>query len=237
MLEVQILRFLEGAANAQGLTVIIDVLRASSTIVTVLEKKANHIIPCGSLEESYLLKSKGYKLIGERGGVPPLGFDYPNSPSLLYNEHIIGNKYAINTQGGSQGIVQAKKASDVIIGCFLNYSALVEYIRRSDTKLVSLVAMGHNDQAASYSAVEDEEFAKLLQARLLGRKIDIDAMFQRISQDSALAKYFDGTNDFFPKKDYEFCMQLDKFKSIPRVFRYNSLSVVRKENISYLSSS
>jgi len=88
-LAVNIIRDVNLAIEATGLTVIIDVFRAFSTECFVFQNGAKYIIPVLTLEEAYELKRQNsdYVLMGERGGVRPEGFDYGNSPTEILSTY------------------------------------------------------------------------------------------------------------------------------------------------------
>ena len=84
-MEVKILHLIDGAKQARGLTVIIDVFRAFSVACYAFGNGARKIISVGDIDLAYKLKKEnpGYLLIGERGGKKPKGFDYGNSPTQI----------------------------------------------------------------------------------------------------------------------------------------------------------
>src|SRR5207247_5883456 len=69
--------------NSGSVCIVVDVLRASSSIVTLLECGARPVVAAGNIEEARSLHQRlpSYLLCGERGGLPPVGFDYGNSPA------------------------------------------------------------------------------------------------------------------------------------------------------------
>ncbi len=77
-MEVEIKSCLDGAHEAEGTSVIIDVFRASNTIIACIGQGAESIFPIGDLDEAYNLRKQNpeYLLFGERKGLPPEGFDY-----------------------------------------------------------------------------------------------------------------------------------------------------------------
>jgi 2-phosphosulfolactate phosphatase len=91
-MNVKILQLLDGAKDARGLTVIIDVFRAFSTACYVFDYGAFKIFPIGDIEQAYQLKeqSHDFVLIGERNEQKPPGFDFGNSPSQLVAEKLTG---------------------------------------------------------------------------------------------------------------------------------------------------
>ena len=143
-MNVNILQLLDGARQAVGLTVIIDVFRAFSTACYVFGNGAERIIPVGGLELAYRLKREhpDYLLIGERGGERPPGFEYGNSPSEVEQVDFTGHQVIQTTSAGTQGIANATQADEMITGSFCNAGAIARYIRRRQPDEVSLVCMG-----------------------------------------------------------------------------------------------
>src|SRR6056297_3662779 len=82
-MDIRIKSCIEDAREAEGLTVIIDVFRASNTIIACLGQGAEYVIPVGSLEKAYRLKEQhpDHLLAGERKSLPPEGFDFGNTPA------------------------------------------------------------------------------------------------------------------------------------------------------------
>ena len=84
-MQIETLDLIEGAKQARGLAVIIDVFRAFSTACYVVRNGAEEIIPVGDVELAYQLKEEnpGCVLMGERKGQKLPGFDYGNSPTEI----------------------------------------------------------------------------------------------------------------------------------------------------------
>lgn len=107
-----------------------DVFRATSTIITVLEKKCAGVIPAVSVEEAYVKAremsncNKNILLAGELHGIKVPGMDFGNSP-VEYLEADIANKILIlSTSNGTHAIRNAQGASKIIIGALLNARAV-----------------------------------------------------------------------------------------------------------------
>jgi 2-phosphosulfolactate phosphatase len=113
-----------------GTAVIIDILRASSTIITALHNGASRVIPCGTPEEAVQVKQRlapGTVLLGgERGGVRIPGFDLGNSPAEYPPDVVTGHTVAFTTTNGTRALLAASSAERILIGAFLNRSAVVE---------------------------------------------------------------------------------------------------------------
>jgi 2-phosphosulfolactate phosphatase len=127
------------------LVVVIDVLRASSTITTALNSGADRIIPVYNPELARArandFPADKVLLCGERNGEKLAGFDLGNSP-LEYNNSLVGRKIILlTTTNGVRTIELAKRAKNIIIGCFLNCQAVAEYCLTYPGKVV-LVCSG-----------------------------------------------------------------------------------------------
>ncbi len=125
---------IEPGALLDGTAVIIDVLRASSTIITALHNGAARVVPCGTPEEAIRVRSEaapGTVLLGgERGGVRITGFDLGNSPAEYSSETVAGRAVAFTTTNGTKALLAAASAQSILIGAFLNRRALVERLHR-----------------------------------------------------------------------------------------------------------
>ena len=111
-MQIDILDLIEGARQARGLTVIIDVFRAFSTACYVVRNGARQIIPVGDVDLAYQLKQQNpnYVLMGERKGKKLPGFDYGNSPTEIQSIDFSGKTVIQTTSAGTQGFANAKDA-------------------------------------------------------------------------------------------------------------------------------
>ena len=120
------------------IVVVIDVLRATSTINTLLFLGANHVKPVGSLEECKVLKEDDYIIMAERMGKKVEGFDYGNSPTKLKEENIKGKKIAIATSNGSKAIIKSEGSKRTILCSFLNIESVINLIKKSESDVLLL---------------------------------------------------------------------------------------------------
>jgi len=120
------------------IVVIIDVLRASSTINTILYNGAEFVKPIETLEECKKFKDEGYIIMAERMGKKVEGFDYGNSPTKIKNNQFFERKVAIVTSNGTKAILKTKKSKISLIGSFLNMGMIIDYINKEkkDTLLL-----------------------------------------------------------------------------------------------------
>ena len=120
------------------IVVVIDVLRATSTINTLLFLGADHVRPISSLEECKSLKDQDYIIMAERQGKKVDGFDYGNSPTKLREKDIRGKKVAIATSNGSKAIIKSEGSEKTILCSFLNIESVINFIKRSDLDTILL---------------------------------------------------------------------------------------------------
>jgi 2-phosphosulfolactate phosphatase len=124
--------------------VVIDVLRASSTIVTALMNGAKAIIPVGDMGEASKIAqnvdSKNYLLCGEKDGVTIDGYDLGNSPAEYTKEVVGGKRLIFNTTNGTKAIKKSLGSSDVYIASFLNVGAVVKALEDDEREIVLICA-------------------------------------------------------------------------------------------------
>ena len=131
-------RGLEGVNYA----IVIDVLRATSTMVTALHHHAKAIYPVSSIRNVKKLRTKHeYALCcGERGGVKIQGFDMGNSPRSYTKERVGGREIIITTTNGTKAIKKTEGAGVVLMGSLLNAKAVADAIKDKDGKTAIIMA-------------------------------------------------------------------------------------------------
>jgi 2-phosphosulfolactate phosphatase len=108
--------------------VVVDVLRASSSIVTLLERGAGHVVAAKDTTEARRLHERlpGHLLCGEEHGLPPEGFDYGNSPSEFSRLDLGGKPVILATSNGTRILAALADAPALLVGCLLNRTAVAE---------------------------------------------------------------------------------------------------------------
>ncbi|WP_145107272.1 2-phosphosulfolactate phosphatase [Gimesia panareensis] len=130
-----------------SVAVILDILRASSTMTYALNSGAEAIIPCQEIDEARALaeqmQSEGEQVLlgGERGGIQIEGFDLDNSPARYPAEVVGGKQIVFTTSNGTRALKRAIQARRILIGAFINLDVLLEILRESDG-LIYLVCAG-----------------------------------------------------------------------------------------------
>jgi len=226
-MEINILQLLDGARDAKGLTVIIDVFRAFSTACYAFESGAYKIFPIGDIDQAYQIKSKNpdFVLVGERNEQKPPGFDFGNSPSQLLTGNLHGRTIVHTTSSGTQGIANAKNADEIITGSFVNAGAIIKYIQQKQPKTVSLVCMGY---ACEYPTDEDTLCAEWIKNELESKPNNFEKMVETIRNGSG-ARFFDpDKQSWSPQADFELCLDLNRFNFVLKVEQEGGLNYLKQ---------
>jgi 2-phosphosulfolactate phosphatase len=129
---------------AGGVAVVIDVLRATTTIIHALAAGCTAVRPCAEVEEARALAGEmraGRVILGgERDGVPLRGFDLGNSPREYTLEVCRGSTVVLTTTNGTRALLRAAEAARVLVAGFVNYSAVCEQLRQEARPLHILCA-------------------------------------------------------------------------------------------------
>ncbi len=162
---------MDAASLSSGTAVIIDILRASSTITNVLRNGATCVIPCGSPDEARQVrrtsKVDSVLLGGERGGVLIDGFDCGNSPTEYPSSRVAGKTIAFTTTNGTKALLKSAAAEKILIGAFVNRRALVDQLH-ADHRAIHLVCAGTDGEITG----EDVLFAGAVVESLLALQKD-----------------------------------------------------------------
>jgi len=124
----------------EAIVVVIDVLRATSAIVTAFYNGVSKMVPVASVEEAREYQKNGYMAAAERNGEMIEGFELGNSPFGYMNNKVKGKTIAISTTNGTQAIEASRTASKVVIGSFLNLEVLGEYLAQQKKEVILLCA-------------------------------------------------------------------------------------------------
>ena len=129
------------------------------------------------------------------------------------------------TSAGTQGVANAKNASEILGGSLVNAKATAEYIKRSGATDISLVCMGY---AGEYPTDEDTLCAEYIKSLLQGDEIDLSAKIEKLKTTDG-AKFFDpDQNDVFPEQDFYMCTEVDKFDFVIRLCKDSDLEYMEK---------
>ena len=208
---------------SEKIVVVIDVLRATSCMVAGLGSGVKSITPVATVEECEALGKRGFIMAGERGGQKLPQFDIGNSPFDYMLPEYKGQFIAATTTNGTRAIELSKSAPEVIVGAFLNFSAVVKHLE-DQQRDVLLFCAGWKGR---YN-LEDSLFAGAVCEKLKEQaNFDSDAamaalyLYQSMAHD--LTYYIKQSNHaarlskFGIMKDIAFCAKLDEFDIVPKL--------------------
>ncbi len=148
--------------NSNFITVIVDILRATTSICAAFDHGVEKIIPVGSVENARKYKEKGYIVACERDGNVLDFADMGNSPSDFLDDSFKGETIAYSTTNGTKAIKLAYDAEMIVIGSFTNLSALADWLSSQEMHIVILCAAWKN-----LFNLEDSLFAGALSEKIL----------------------------------------------------------------------
>ncbi len=144
------------------IVVLVDILRATTTICTAVGNGVEAIIPVASHGEARQLKSEGFLVASEKDGVQVDFADFGNSAFSFTRDAVGGKKLVYCTTNGTRTLEMAKSASSIVIGAFINISAVTEWLAGQRKNVVILCSGWKNK-----FCLEDTLFAGALTKRLL----------------------------------------------------------------------
>ncbi len=208
-------RIHRGHAAVEGLTgtvVVIDVFRASNTIISLLGAGAKEVFLLADIEKARSLKARYPQrpLLGERGGITPDDFDGGNSPANVGALIAPGASPILTTSAGTQAIARLKAADTIVFASFANATAVAEALRDRRLSSVTLLPMGLE---ARTPALEDDEAAAWINGLIDRRNQDFVGVRQRLLDCDGAARL----RRLGQADDLAFCTELDTRNLVPVV--------------------
>jgi 2-phosphosulfolactate phosphatase len=148
--------------NDDAIVVIVDILRATSAIITAFMHGVKKIIPVATLDEAREYKENGYLVAAERDGIVRDFADFGNSPFNFQQAIIHGREIVYSTTNGTQCIMLAANNYRVLIGGYLNLDAIADFVKAEERDMVVLCAGWKNK-----FNLEDTLFAGALAEKVL----------------------------------------------------------------------
>jgi 2-phosphosulfolactate phosphatase len=225
-------------ASVEGRTaVVIDVIRATSTLVEALANGARAIFPTVSTEEAVKLASslgrEDTLLCGERKGLKVEGFDLGNSPAEFTPDVVTGKQLVMTTTNGTRAFVAAEGADRILAASFLNLSAVSEALEE-DSDLV-IVCSGRENRFA----LDDALCAGLLVRNALEKSTNGCKLNDAARVAADLAEKYTVDADFLRstaagnalvevglESDLELCASVDRHALLPEM-RDRRIAVAR----------
>lgn len=212
-MNIQIIEGTEGAQQAEDIAIVIDVLRAATVSAFLLNAGVNSIIPVSTSDEAFSYKEANpdVLLVGEDKGIKIPGFDIGNSPSEIKQRNDLYGKQVIHRSStGTQGLVNAQNAKQIIFGSFVTAGAILNYLKNQPNPNITLVPM---------YALEDQLFAEYIRDHLTDNQpTTLEMIKDKLTKHEWLQKSFlDPDNHNFPEDDFYLSLETDVFDFFPVV--------------------
>jgi 2-phosphosulfolactate phosphatase len=213
--------------------VVVDVLRATSTIVQALAAGYPRVLCCRSVATARSLRADGRVLAGEVDCVRVPDFELGNSPAAVAASGGAGEELVLATTNGTPAIVAASSAARrVVIGCLLNLDAVLDALRAETA--VTIVCSGTD----GHPALEDVYVAGRLVAALHGTRSDAARVAERVASAyraplEPLAESMDGARlrATGQEPDIEWCARASALRLVPEVCSTDDgVAVVRADH-------
>jgi len=218
-------------SDNQNIVVIVDILRATSSICAAIHNGVKSIIPVATVDQARVMKQQGYMVASERDGYVLDFADFGNSPFNFSPDKVKGKEIVYSTTNGTRCIHKASHSKAVVIGSFLNISSLAQWLIQQQAPVLIFCASWKDR-----FSLEDTVFAGALSERLMDSgkfesncdavtasldlwsiaKNDLMGYIQKAAQKERLASK--GLDDCI-----EYCLTADLTKVIP-MFRDDKLT-------------
>ncbi|MCQ3936052.1 MAG: hypothetical protein DPW18_03275 [Chloroflexi bacterium] len=207
---------LENCHTAEGIVLLIDVLRAFSTSAYAFSRGAKEILLVSGVEEAITLKAQipNAKAMGEVGGLPPEGFDFGNSPTRILEQDLTGITLIQRTGAGTQGAVRSVHAEVMMATSFVVAQATINYVLRLQPDEITFVITGgmNND--------EDVACAEFLEKQFTGQEVEAESFAQRVYAARDALEHM-SEHPQFPKSDLDYCSRINAFDFAMPIWRKN----------------
>ena len=219
--------------------VVIDVLRATSSICVGFNSGVKLFRPVAEPEQAKALESQGFIAAAERNGQKLEGFTLGNSPFNYLNDTLKNSRIALTTTNGTRCLHLSQKADQIIIGSFLNLDAVAKYCRKGKNDVIAFCA-GWKDKFN----LEDTLFAGAL-----AQNLNSDFIIECDSSIAAMDLYEHAKRDLSGyikkashaqrferlgiEKDIEFCMQKSIYDFVPKMNGHDLILNVPVNNTSH----
>ena len=216
---------LEDCHTAQGVIIVIDVLRAFSTAAYAFSRGTREILLVSTVEEALTLKSRinGSKAMGEVGGLPPEGFDFGNSPTDISKEDLSGITLIQRTGAGTQGAVRSLGAETMLASSLVVAGGTARHVTRLGVEEITFVVTGRTHSGGD----EDLACAEYLEALMRGDRPETGPFVRRVFESRDALQHLDPAQTGFPLSDLEYCTQVNKFDFAMPISRENGKLVMR----------
>lgn len=216
-------------AQPGTISIVIDVIRATTSLAVLLERGAKRILIADTLEQAYAA-AKVYPdslLCGERHALPPPGFDYGNSPAEFARERFDNRTLILTTTNGTRAVFACPEENTRLTGCFYNARAVTHHalaLARVNDGAIHLVCAGAGGKFALDDAVCAGYLARELREQQPDLVIDESVYTAFALYDAftppGLLEYSHAARSVRKAgltEDLELCMQTNRSQAVPLV--------------------
>ncbi|PKQ68276.1 2-phosphosulfolactate phosphatase [Raineya orbicola] len=203
------------------IVVVVDILRATSCMVTALACGVESILPLQDVETCKSMQLQGYLVAAERDGKKVEGFDLGNSPFSYMDSHLQGKKIAFTTTNGTQVIKLSESAKQIVVGAFLNLSAIANYLKKQQGDVLIACAgwkgqVNVEDTLFAGALVQElsQEFSTANDSALLAQSLYLTHQGNLLAFVS-LCSHVQRLKNLGIQKDIEFCLQKNVYEIVP----------------------
>ncbi|MFZ2955371.1 MAG: 2-phosphosulfolactate phosphatase [Candidatus Ozemobacteraceae bacterium] len=226
----------EVQAVSRKVCIVVDVMRATSTMAVIMSRKPGEVILTPTVQKAQRFASQQAVhpiLCGERGYLPPEGFDYGNSPREFMDADLAGKTVVFTSSNGTRAIADVAIAPHVLLGSFLNSAAVVDKsleLACRESLDIMVVCAGREEKFA----LDDAWCAGFLISLLAGRIPSDEQFLLGDGGQAALGifGYYRDPEKLFTKsgsgqavaeaglaEDIPFLLQQDRFSTVPVLSR------------------
>ncbi len=204
-------------SQAEGLCVIIDVLRAFTTAAFAFAAGAKEIIFVGSPDEAFekYRKDTSLTLMGEVEGKHIEGFHLGNSPADIEHRSLSGHRIVQRSSEGTQGVIGCSHANQLLVSSFVIAEATLKRIQSLSPLQISFIVTG------TENGDEDLALAEYLIARLQGKDVSVEPFLERVRLSPLGQILSNPTKPKFFAKDLELALQVDRFPFAIEISKLN----------------
>jgi 2-phosphosulfolactate phosphatase len=213
------------------IVVVVDIFRATSTMVAALANGILEIRTFADLEECRQMSDQGYLIAGERNGAITEGFELGNSPLAYLNDAYAGQKLAMTTTNGTLAISKSSEADEIVIGAFPNLSATVTYLQTQD-KDVLIHCSGWKGMFNLEDSLYAGALAKSLEATHEAAEdgaLAMKALYEKEGHDLkgflSQASHAKRLQNYNIVSDIDFCLTLDLYDLVAKLDNNQSLRI------------
>jgi 2-phosphosulfolactate phosphatase len=214
---------------ANDIYIVIDVIRATTSLTTILERGASSVLIADTLEQAQEAAQQlpGLLLCGERNALPLPGFDYGNSPAQFSQLDLNGRELILTTTNGTRAFFACPEQSTRLAGCFYNAQAVTTYAlqhARTQQSNIAIVCAAEKGQfalddatCAGYLALE---LQRLFPALQIHESVLAATTLYYAYTPPKLLDYCHSARSVAAaglQEDLEFCMRISQSRCVPRV--------------------